>query len=662
MANSSKPASIEGFLTDENGKKYELTKDSPSNSVLGYVGYGILDYLEIGLNLNVHYDGNAGNTKLKGLGFGDIGLLAKVQLPNQSLRDLFNFAAALEVFIPTGTNEKGLRPRHLWYIHEDELSNPYSASDFVAAATLYMTINIHRNLNWNNYAGYLRTFGNGENIFIWGSGLNLFPYEWVSLVLETSGETHIRTKNVWHEFLNDQLRFSPGLKVRLPKFTTLSINADLGMDLFRKQKIHRGHAITVKNKDHKYSYTVPGSPTMAVSIKFSRTFDLSGRIEDFKKKMDACPKSGLSFKENKYRCAPDDDNDGIANDLDRCPDTPAEVLIDENGCPFDHDNDGVPDHLDKCPNTKEGYPVDEFGCIRDNDNDGIPNELDKCPNSEPGEEVNEKGCILDTDEDGIPNVLDSCPNTPAGLTVNKYGCFLDMDKDGVPDEWDKCQNSMPNEIVNMYGCPIDSDEDGIPDFMDKCEKTPSGVKVDSVGCRLDHDLDGVFDEDDKCPDTPENAPVDSIGCPLDSDKDGIFDYLDNCPNTLEQTEVDANGCPIREKQNLDKIARRIQFHKSTDKPINSSYTALSDVVSIMRHNKKIAIEIQCSVKPGEAMIPQSLSEARATVVYEYLVNKGIKEDRLKATGFGLQLPANVRGHAKLNPVGIRLLPYTIKEE
>ena len=237
-----------------------------------------------------------------------------------------------------------------------------------------------------------------------------------------------------------------------------------------------------------------------------------------------------------------------------------------------------------------------------------------------------------------------------------------MDKDGVPDEWDKCQNSMPNEIVNMYGCPIDSDEDGIPDFMDKCEKTPSGVKVDSVGCRLDHDLDGVFDEDDKCPDTPENAPVDSIGCPLDSDKDGIFDYLDNCPNTLEQTEVDANGCPIREKQNLDKIARRIQFHKSTDKPINSSYTALSDVVSIMRHNKKIAIEIQCSVKPGEAMIPQSLSEARATVVYEYLVNKGIKEDRLKATGFGLQLPANVRGHAKLNPVGIRLLPYTIKEE
>ena len=103
MANSSKPASIEGFLVDENGEKHELTKDSPSNTILGYVGYGILDYLEVGLNLNVHYDGNAGDTKLKGLGFGDIGLLTKVQLPNQSLRDFFNFAAALEIFIPSGT-------------------------------------------------------------------------------------------------------------------------------------------------------------------------------------------------------------------------------------------------------------------------------------------------------------------------------------------------------------------------------------------------------------------------------------------------------------------------------------------------------------------------------------------------------------------------------
>ena len=661
MASSNKPASLEGYLTDETGKEYKLTT-TPSNTILGYVGYGILDYLEVGLNLNVHYDGDAGGTKLKGVGFGDIGLMVKAQLPNQSLKDLFNLAAALEIFIPSGTNEKGLRPRHLWYIHEDDYTNPYSAADFAAAGTLYLSINIHRNLRWNNYAGVLRAFENGENIFTWGSGITLFPYEWVSLVIEASGETKIRTKDVWRGFLNDQLRFSPGLKVRLPKFTTMSINADLGMDLFRKRKISRGHEITVKNKGHEYSYTVPGSPPIAVSIKFSRTFDLGGRIDDFKKKMEACPKSSLSFKDNKYRCAPDSDNDGIADDLDQCPNTPAEVLIDESGCPFDHDNDGIPDYKDKCPNTKEGYPVDEFGCIRDNDNDGVPNELDKCLDSDPGEEVNEKGCILDTDEDGVPNVLDSCPNTPAGLKVNQFGCFMDNDKDGVPDEWDKCPDSAPNEIVNMYGCPIDSDEDGIPDFMDKCENTPPGVAVDSVGCRLDFDRDGIFNEDDACPNTPVDAPVDKTGCPTDSDKDGVVDYLDNCPNTLEHTAVDANGCPIREKLNLDKIARRIQFHKGSEKPLNSSYTALSDVVSIMRHNKQIAIEIQCSVKSGESKEPIELANTRANFVFEFLVNKGIKEERLKASGYGLQLPMNSHGYAKLNPVGVRLLPYHIKEE
>ncbi|MBR2095426.1 MAG: thrombospondin type 3 repeat-containing protein [Fibrobacter sp.] len=661
MASSKETASIEGYMTDENGIQKQLDKESPSNSIIGYVGYGILRNLEVGMHLNFHYDGNAAKTKLKGLGFGDLGLMVKAAPPNQKIMDKVHVSAALEFFIPSGTNEKGLRPRRLWYIHEENTTHPYSAADFALAGTLYLSINFNKYIIWNNYAGYLRTFENSENVFVWGSGLSLFAYEWVSLVIEASGETWIKS-NMLSEFVNDQIRFSPGLKIRLPKRTTLSISADLGMDLFRKRKVSRGHPITVENNGHSYSYTVPGSPPIAASIRLSRTFDLNGKMEDFKKRMDSCPKSGRTFKENGYKCAPDEDEDGIANDLDQCPDTPENILIDDKGCPLDQDKDGVPDYLDKCSDTKEGYPTDEDGCIRDADKDGVPDELDRCPRTPAGNEVNEKGCLVDSDEDGIPNIFDKCPETPTGLSVNKYGCILDNDQDGVPDEWDKCQDSAPNEAVNKEGCPVDSDEDGIPDVLDKCEATPQGVKVDSIGCRLDMDHDGVFDEDDRCANTPEDAPVDTIGCPLDSDHDGIYDYLDNCPNTIEKTEVDMNGCPIREKQNLDKIARRIMFHKGTDKPLNSSYTALSDIVSIMRHNKLIALEIQCSVKSGEAMDPQALSEARANLVFEFLTNKGIKEDRLKAAGYGLKLPTIDREHTKLNPVGIRLLPHRIIEE
>ncbi len=665
MASSNKTISIEGHIVDENGTEKELDKNTPSNSILGYVGYGLLKNLELGLNLNFHYDGNAADTKLKGLGFGDLGLLVKGGLPNQKIKDVVHVSAALELFIPTGTNEKGMRPRHLWYIHEDNITHAYSAADFAIAGLFYLTINFNKYVIWNNYAGYLRTIENGENIFIWGSGLNLFHYEWVSLVLEASGETSIRSSDIMRGFLNDQLKFSPGLKIRLPKRTTLSIAADLGMDLFRKRKIHRGHKVTVENDGHQYSYTVPGSPHLAATIKLSRTFDLSWTDSDgdgVEDRRDLCPKSNLAYKVDKRGCTVDSDNDGIKDDLDKCPNTPAEVLVNKEGCPEDFDNDGVPNYLDKCPESKPGELIDDEGCMLDADKDGIHDGIDKCPETPAGKPIDEKGCLLDSDEDGVLDSVDACLNSPVGLAVDSNGCNHDQDKDGVPDEWDKCPESAPYEIVNIYGCPIDSDEDGVPDFMDQCENTPTGAIVDSVGCRKDGDFDGVYDEEDKCPNTPEDAPVDNKGCPLDSDHDGIYDYMDNCPNTLERTEVDENGCPVREKLNLDKIARRVQFHKGSDIPLNSSYTAMSDVISIMRHNKAIAIEIQCSVFSGEAMNPQALSDARVQVIYDYLVNKGISEERLKATGFGLHLPQNERGHAKLNPVGVRFLPHNIVEK
>ena len=665
MASTNKTASIEGYIVDENGTQKKLDKNTPSNSILGYVGYGLFRNLEIGMNLNFHYDGNAANTNLKGLGFGDLGLFVKSGLPNQKMKDKVHLSAALEAFIPTGTNEKGLRPRHIWYIHDNKTTHAYSAADFAIAGIIYLTVNINKPLIWNNYAGYLRTIENGENIFIWGSGLNLFHYEWVSLVLEASGETSIGSSEGMHGFLNDQLRFSPGLRIRLPKRTTLSINADLGMDLFRKRQIHRGHEITVENKGHKYSYTVPGSPHLAASIRLSRTFDFSWHDSDgdgVEDRRDLCPESNTAYKVNRRGCTVDSDNDGIADDLDKCPDTPAEVLIDKEGCPQDIDKDGVPDYLDKCPETKPGDLVNNDGCILDEDGDGIHDGIDKCPRTPIHKPVDSKGCPLDNDEDNVLDSIDACPNTPAGLAVDANGCPFDKDKDGVPDEWDQCPNTLRHEIVNMYGCPIDSDEDGIPDFMDQCANTPAGVSVDSLGCRIDLDKDGIYDEEDRCPFTPEDAPVDKNGCPLDSDHDGIYDYMDNCPNTLERTEVDENGCPVREKLNLDKIARRVQFHKGSDIPLNSSYTAMSDVISIMRHNKTIALEIQCSVKSGEAMNPKALSDARANVIYEYLVNKGINEERLKAEGFGLHLPSNERGHAKLNPVGVRFLPHNIIEK
>jgi OOP family OmpA-OmpF porin len=55
-----------------------------------------------------------------------------------------------------------------------------------------------------------------------------------------------------------------------------------------------------------------------------------------------------------YKCASDDDCDGIHNDADRCPSAPGPESVDPSrrGCPGDADKDGLLDYLDACPGEK----------------------------------------------------------------------------------------------------------------------------------------------------------------------------------------------------------------------------------------------------------------------------------------------------------------------
>ena len=75
---------------------------------------------------------------------------------------------------------------------------------------------------------------------------------------------------------------------------------------------------------------------------------------------------------------PDDDNDGIPNNVDACPETAG--VKDQDGCPAppesDRDNDGVPDKVDLCPDAVGLQELD--GCP-DKDGDQIPDNVDKCP-------------------------------------------------------------------------------------------------------------------------------------------------------------------------------------------------------------------------------------------------------------------------------------------
>jgi outer membrane protein OmpA-like peptidoglycan-associated protein len=306
----------------------------------------------------------------------------------------------------------------------------------------------------------------------------------------------------------------------------------------------------------------------------------------------------------------------------------------------DDDGDGVANKKDKCPNTIAGYLVDKIGCPIDEDGDGVADNVDKCPGTPKGVAVDEKGCPIDSDGDGVPDYLDKCPNTPAGIQVDENGCPPDSDGDGVPDYLDKCPNT-PQEAfdhLDENGCPKDSDGDGVFDYLDKCPNTPQGVEVDENGCPKDSDGDGVPDYLDKCPNTPKEAfdHLDENGCPKDTDGDGIPDYQDNCPNLAGV--VSNKGCP-EIKEEVRKLFKRalngIQFETGKATIKKTSNPILNEIVKVMDDNPSYLLTISGHTdNVGKPESNQILSENRAKAVKDYLIEHGIKAERLTALGFG----------------------------
>ncbi len=254
----------------------------------------------------------------------------------------------------------------------------------------------------------------------------------------------------------------------------------------------------------------------------------------------------------------------------------------------------------------------------------------------------------DTDGDGVPDRKDNCPNTPMGARVDEHGCPMDSDGDGVLDGLDQCADTPRGAKVDARGCPMDSDGDGVLDGLDQCADTPKGATVDAKGCPTDSDGDGVFDGLDQCADTPRGATVDARGCPMDSDGDGIFDGLDKCPGTAAGLKVDKDGCPIevveRETELLDTGMIRLQnvnFETGKADLLPESYPTLDVVGQVLTKWPELKMEVGGHTDSrGSAALNQTLSEARAQSVLDYLTQKfpDLKSDQFTVKGYGKTRP------------------------
>ncbi|HEY1099387.1 MAG TPA: OmpA family protein [Myxococcota bacterium] len=154
---------------------------------------------------------------------------------------------------------------------------------------------------------------------------------------------------------------------------------------------------------------------------------------------------------------------------------------------------------------------------------------------------------------------------------------------------------------------------------------------------------------DTVPVTPVAAPVETTtGC-ADRDLDGVPDTVDNCPEVKGTLEF--YGCPAyaRVVVRPDKLElrERLYFAWNSAELVPASYPVLDEVVQALKDHKAAQVQVEghTSSEGGDDH-NQSLSEARAAAVLRYLVDHGIKTDRLISKGFSSSVPRESNGTAE----------------
>ena len=235
----------------------------------------------------------------------------------------------------------------------------------------------------------------------------------------------------------------------------------------------------------------------------------------------------------------------------------------------------------------------------------------------------------------------------AGATLY-FGGSRDKDKDGIEDKFDGCPE-QPEDFdgyLDEDGCPDpDNDGDGVLDAQDACPGDAEDMDGyrDDDGCPdPDNDSDGVIDANDACPDEAEDLDgfQDADGCPdPDNDGDGVLDAQDKCPDTPAGVAVNLDGCPIVAEIKAQLVLEGVTFGHNSAELTPESFTVLEKVVEALKAYPTVNIEIQGHTDSlGSAAYNLDISSRRAESVKRYLEARGIASARLRAVGYGEDLP------------------------
>ena len=102
--------------------------------------------------------------------------------------------------------------------------------------------------------------------------------------------------------------------------------------------------------------------------------------------------------------------------------------------------------------------------------------------------------------------------------------------------------------------------------------------------------------------------------------------------------IDARGCCVLKGVTFDTAKWDIN---------PEGYSILNAAVNILNDNPSLRLEIQGHTdNRGSTKYNKNLSEKRAKAVMDYMVEKGIKKNRLNAVGYGFSKPATPNSTAE----------------
>ncbi|WP_298556273.1 OmpA family protein [uncultured Algibacter sp.] len=205
--------------------------------------------------------------------------------------------------------------------------------------------------------------------------------------------------------------------------------------------------------------------------------------------------------------------------------------------------------------------------------------------------------------------------------------------------------------------------------MDECPEEAG--PEENRGCPWgDKDGDSILDNVDACPEAA--GPEENNGCPWpDADADGVLDKDDECIDVVGT--VANNGCPeveeavviepvvTKEVQKiLNSYAKTILFNSGKSSVKKESNTVLNEIVGILKEYPSAKFSIEGHTDSiGSSVLNKNLSEARASSVMTFLIERGVASNRLTSKGYGESKPiatnSTKAGQSKNRRVEINLV-------